>query len=423
MSKILLATDSYHFSPTANGICVEEIADELIKMGNEVHVLCFRHGDESVKDEINGINIHRIRMDGVNTLRFLYEKELTGWKQNIVKKMMVILNRVEAVAFIHWFPMRSPIFCVRYKNMVERLQKEYGYDMIIASYSPFEAAYSLAKIKAEPSVKKCLYTLDSFTNLRKRFFLSREYQERKGWVWEQKIYDKCDLILNLKCHEKHYSNSRYDKYRKKIQIVDIPHMISYQQKNEENHSTGKLGILHITYAGAIRDDIMPWVLRYFEGFMENKELVFDLYTRSSVNEYKNLISKKAYESVVMHGFLEREAVLQRELDSDLLLSMGNRDSDFISSKIFELIATGKKIVHIYSYEKDSALPYYNWYPNCCILNINDPVEINTSKLRKFFSEPIKEIRFEEIEKIYYMNTPGYTARIIVNELQHRRKNE
>lgn len=110
MGKVLLATDSYYYSPTANGICVEEIADELVAMGNDVHVLCFRHKNDLKEEQINGIKVHRIEMDWVNKLRFLYEKELTGMEQSFVKNIMIFLNRLEAVFFIHWFPMRSPIF-------------------------------------------------------------------------------------------------------------------------------------------------------------------------------------------------------------------------------------------------------------------------------------------------------------------------
>lgn len=76
-----------------------------------------------------------------------------------------------------------------------------------------EAAYSLVYMNNRNKPKKCLYTLDSFTNLKKRFFLSREFQDEKGWEWEQKIYNSCDLILNLKCHERHYSQVRYEKFR------------------------------------------------------------------------------------------------------------------------------------------------------------------------------------------------------------------
>ena len=180
---------------------------------------------------------------------------------------------------------------------------------------------------------------------------------------------------------------------------------------ESNKSWG--GVFHVLYAGAIRNDIMLFALQYFAPLMEQGQLVFDLYTRSSISEYRKHISEKANEKLIMHGFKEREVILEKEREADILLAMGNSDSDFISSKIFELIATGKKIIHIYSYKKDSALPYFERYPNCCLLNVHDGTIKNVEKIVQFLKAEAKYISFKELEKIYYMNTPYYTVNKIM----------
>lgn len=163
------------------------------------------------------------------------------------------------------------------------------------------------------------------------------------------------------------------------------------------------------YAGAVRDDIIPYVLCYFETLMEKNKLVFELYTRSTITEYRKLINDRANRNLVMKGFQERNTILREERKADILLAMGNAESDFISSKIFELIATGKKIIHIYSYEKDSALPYFKRYPNCCLLNIHDDIRENKNKLIRFLQSQVQYISFKELEKLYKMSTPKYTA--------------
>lgn len=163
---------------------------------------------------------------------------------------------------------------------------------------------------------------------------------------------------------------------------------------------------------AIRDDIMPYALTYFEDMMQDDRLVFKLYTRSTVESYKKMINKDANKNFIANGFVDRETVLMEERKADFLLSMGNANSDFISSKVIELIATGKSIIHIYSYNKDSALPYYDIYPNCCCLNINDSVDINKKKIIEFINSDRKTVPFKELEKMYYLNSPKYTAQII-----------
>ena len=597
MKKILLATDSYHFAPTANGICVEEIAQELLKRGNEIHVLCFKHEKESENEMIEGISVHRIKMDWVNRLRFAYEKKLQGKKQKIVRQIMIALNRLEAVVFLHWYPLRSPLFCYRYTKQMEKLQKLYHYDIIISSYSPFEAAYALYKMNQKYKVKKCLYTLDSFTNYnKKRFFLSPQYQDKKGWEWEKKIYEKCDLVLNLKCHEKHHEKERYQIFADKMKIVDIPHMIQYERKNSHHQSKkiqmlyagnfykdiaddifkilhsfinqdrielsiyGKntptqlqaycnkeiiekinfggfvdrdvileeeskadvllsLGcpetdnisskifeymsfggkVLHIfkgkndpnvvyfekynnaccincdddfdkyvekiknfldkrvdiipyekiqeifkenmpdytakillgggydlrslqpqksrytiLYAGVIRQNIMPHVIDLLEPFLSKGVLCFDIYGRSSDEYAKHHLSETAYQNVIFHGFVKRDKVLAKEYEADILLSMGNPDTDFIPSKIFEYLATGRKILHLYDYDHDSALPYYSIYPNSCCINVKDDMSDNREKVEKFIKSDVKNIDFDSLKQMYYMNTPEFTAEMILS---------
>lgn len=410
MKKILLATDSYHYAPTANGICVEELAHEFLKEGNQVHVLCFQHGRESQEEIIENIQIHRIRMDWVNQLRFLYEKKLTGFRQKFVKAIMIILNRFEAIAFLHWFPIRSPLFCYRYTKKIEKLQNLYNYDIIIASYAPFEAAYALYKLDKKYIVKKCLYTLDSFTNLKQRFFLSPEFQDKKGWEWEKKIYGVCDLILNMKCHESHYSQDRYFPYIGKMKIVDIPHMIF-----DNSYCVGKQIEKQtiILYAGAIRKDIFPYVMRLLTPFLRGGGKL-EIYGRTTIDFFKGQLTPEILKNVYAHGFVDREEVLKAEKHADILLSMGNSNSDFIPSKIFEYIASGQKILHIYNYEHDSALPYYLKYPNSCCINTKDDFYYNMYKFERFMRLQPQKMSFKYLKETYYMNTPEYTVHTIMS---------
>lgn len=410
--KFLLSTDSYHYAPTANGICVEQIANELARRGHEVHICCFRHIGDTKCETIGDITIHRINMNPINTLRYLEERKYTGLKKIIARRLMLFFNRIQAVLFLHWYPMRTPLFCYAYKRYLEQLQNQYKFDVILASYAPFEAVYALTYMNARGSFKRCLYALDSFSNFKnKRFFLSPVTQEKKGWRWEKKIYNKMDLVLNLKCHEQYHQKSRYDAFRNKMRFVDIPHMIKQDDSKTESMESGKT-YNNLLYAGLIREEIFPHVINLFYEELRTGEIVFDVYTRTNVEAFYMHIPKEIQGNIKNHGFVDRSIVLREEKNASVLLSMGNPDSDFIPSKIFELIATGNKIVHIYSYDKDSALPYYAKYPNSCCINIKESLEENRAKLRNFLTQPKQELSFDELRSTYYENTPEYTADIL-----------
>lgn len=411
--RILLATDSYHNFPTANGICVEAIANELNNQGIETHVLCFRHGNEIKEDIIFGTYIHRIKMDWVNQLRYKFESRKQDALQVVYKKLMILLNRFEAMIFLRWFPMRSLVFCRRYLKEMKILQNKYNFDMIIASYCPFEAAYALGKIKKYVDVKTSIYCLDSFTNLKKRFFMSPEFQDKRAWKWEKEIFNSCDMILNLKCHEKHYSQSRYDSFKEKMFIVDIPNMIEY--KTLENQPTNKhKESIRIIYAGLVRYDLLEHVVQLLSPFFKEGDIVWEIYGRNTGELFNKINDIEVRRKIELKGFIPREQMIIEEQNSDILLSMGNANTDFIPSKIFEYISLGKKILHFYSYNLDSALPYYSMYPNSCCINIKDDYTNNVNKIRNFICSPYVELRFEVIKKIYEKNTPEYTVNLITD---------
>lgn len=417
MKKILLATDSYHYAPTANGICVEEIAMEFLKKGNIVHVLCYQHGNETECEEIHGVMVHRIKMDWVNTLRFYYEKKFRGWKQVVFRNLMILLNRIEAVMFMPWYPMRSPLFCFRYAHKMKQLKKKYGYDLIVASYWPFEAAYSLWKLDKIDKPKTCLYTLDSLTNHGKKLFLTSEFQDKKGWTWEEKIYSNCDLILNMKCHESHYAQERYKKYYNKMKIVDIPHMINIEDAKraqlEEMPNKGNNPKIAF-YAGVIRKEMMPYVIDILGPYLRQGILVWNIYGRNEEKYINQIKIENKIDNINQHGFIEHEKILELERKADILVSMGNTASDFIPSKIFEYMATGRKILHIYDDEKDSALPYYKKYPNSLCISIHGDKKKNREQVEKFISGAAEKIDFQQLGEIFYMNTPLYTVQMIMD---------
>lgn len=423
MKKILFLTDSYYSYPTANGICVEEIADELVNNGYEVHVLCYKHEKNEKDNKINGIFIHKINMDIVNTLRYKYEKFPNSKYNILLKKLMIVINRIQAMLFIHWFPMRNPVFCIRYLKKVIKLYKNFKFDLIIASYCPFEAAYSILKIKKYANVKTGVYCLDSFTNLKKRFFMSAEFQDKRAWKWEKNIYEKSDFIINLNCHKKYYEKERYTKFKNKMYFADIPHIIKRNGKNCTNNLK-KDNRIRILYAGALRDELIKPLLEYLNIFLCEGKIYLDIYGRSTGELFYKYCDEKAKDNINLKGFIQHNDILEEEKNSDILLSMGNSDTDFIPSKIFEYISLGKKILHIYSYDKDSALPYYEKYPNCCCVNIRNDSQENIKLISDFIEKPLVDLTFEDIEKIYIQNTPIFTVNIINKMIKNKgEKNE
>lgn len=74
MKKYLFLLGSFYPNPSANGICIQNICDALVRQGNEVYIICenIRNKDYSIL--LNGYNVNLIspRMDR----RIKYKKNL-----------------------------------------------------------------------------------------------------------------------------------------------------------------------------------------------------------------------------------------------------------------------------------------------------------------------------------------------------------
>ncbi len=419
--RILFATDSFDGQwATANGVCVSEIAGEFVKNRYEVHILCFKHKKEEKEEKkYSGMIIHRIDTDIVNKLRFYYESKNSGLLCEIAKLLMIIINRLEAVMFLKWYPMRRPLFCYSYYNRMERLQKMYNYDMIVASYCPFEAVYSIYRMKKKYNVKTCMYALDSLSNFTKRFFMSGTYQNRKGYEWEKKIYKSTNLILNMKCHEVYYNKKRYDLYRDKMKIVDFPHIIKYKLNSKETENKNRKKTL--IYAGSIRGQYIQQVLEILSDILKNHEYEFLIYGGNSVKDIGLSQDNLRKLNVRLMGRISHGEMLKIEDDADCLISMGNvgSSSSFVPSKIFEYISLGLKIIHFYENEDDSCLDYFERYPNCCIVSVKNNIETSKKRIYSFLTNHTERIGFENISRKFAMNTPQYTFHIIDSYVKMR----
>lgn len=415
MKKILFITDSYGWKATANGVCVSEVAEYYRDMHYEVHILCYRRKGELKEENINNILIHRIKMNPINSLRAVHEiYECSHLKKELALFLFKWMNRLQSMIFLHWFPMRSPIFTYIYFREIAKLHKQYKYNSVIASYCPFEAAGGTYLFKKKyPNVFVCLYILDSFSNLIPRFFLSKEWQDKKGWNWEQKLYKQYNLILNLQCHDLHYAQERYNVFRSKMKSTDIPHISENLSSNCSVKSDSDRP-LTLLYAGLIRKVTGNYAMKLFSSLAKELDFNLEIYTRSDIKTLQNDIDTDLTRMIHWKGFVQREEVLSKEQEADILISMGNPQSDFITSKIFEMMMTGNKILHFYNIDTEAAIQYLKKYPNICFIDVNDSIKINLNKVISFLkTKPIK-VEQKWLITTFFKNTPEYTYNLIEN---------
>ena len=425
MKKILILTGSYFPKPTANGICIHEIAKGLIDKGYQVHVISYQKNSDAKFELFQGIHSHKVKRNLLLRMRNYGEYHGASFSGRTVAKLALFFTRLKKILYLPIYPITAPLHVYKYYLEAKALCKKYDFDIVLSVYNPLVAILAGYKVKKEldDDIKFGLYFLDSLTNTRKKHFFSDEWYDTRAWRLEKKIFDKCDFILNLKCHERHYSQKKYDEFARKMAIVDIPlikEVITNRAKLND-HGIKQIIINTWVYAGALNQSLRnpDFLCNIFSksNFKHENELHF--YSRGDCeNIIHNYAEQVSNNKIIRHGYVERDEVLDALLKADVLISIGNSSSEQVPSKIFEYISTGKRIIHFYKNERDSCITYLERYRNSLLINENEGLEFNRIKIQKFINTSLETITFSEIAKLYMENTPSYTIELLDNVISN-----
>ena len=413
MKKLLIMMGSYYPKPYANGICVHQIALALKKQGYEIHIVCFNKQGDKKEDLFEGIFIHRVKMRLFFRLCFYAENNIYTRKSKLVYKLAMILNKIKKIMYLPLYPMVSPVFIYRYYVRAKALHKEYNFDMVLSVYNPLEALVAGTMVKKKyPNIKFGLYVLDSLTNNTEKKYFSKSWIESKGWKWEKWSYTYADIVLNLKCHEKHHQKERYHIYRSKMKIIDIP--LINKIKFDKNISLFDINYTHFVYTGALnfQNRNPQYLCELFLSLGGASEYKLHFYSRGDCEELIDQYVEKTCGNIKRYGYVNQKEALLAIYEANFLISIGNRNTDMIPSKIFEYMSTGKPIIHFYKSENDSCLTYLQKYPLTLLINENEGLEDNINKVKDFIDSPKEPLEFSKIMEMFKQNTPQYTVDII-----------
>lgn len=411
--KILLMTDMYYPYFNANGLCIDKIRKELQKSGDEVHILCFRHANEKENEMYEGAYIHRVRPRFFFWMLWYYEKHFDECFGKIIYWIAFLQNKFFKVLYFYWHPLASFGGLIRYKNMAKKICEKYGIDIAVGQYVPLEAAYTAAQLKKTEKCKTILYVVDSFSNCRTAE--KSKLVENRNWKWEQRLYPKVDMIINMECHRKHHEQKRYDEYRDKMVFSDVPTLCPINGVENLNYDEMDSGKWNIIYNGTISNfEAFEMLVEILNSKMFKQKICLNIASKPSVF-IDRLV--KEYDNIRYMGYLSTQKMQDALLNANAILSVGVYDSEMIPSKLFVSLSSGKKIVHIGSGKKDSCIKYLKKYRNAYIADISDytskqskRILINT--INSAIEAPDNRIPYEEIERLYRENTPAYTAKII-----------
>lgn len=390
MSKILILSSYYLGAATANGICAKNIAEQLKRNGHEVFVICYDKG----KAEEN-----------VYTVATPVFKR----KKTLVAK---VYNRLKAIVT----PTLNRSLADEYTAMSLKICKEKNIDVVVGMFFPFETVLAIMAVKKQfPRIRTVIYELDSVGD---GIFSGSKYQvavNRAIERWNHKQYDYADSVIVMESHEDYWKNTFGKKHGDKLMIADIPVLVEKPLPQVDKSAEEPTSFL---YGGLIEQAYRSpdHLLAVFEEYIKAEEATLDFFSKGDC-EAKIAEMAKRVPGIRQHGYVS-EAVLNEAIaKTDVLVSIGNRVSRSVPSKLITYLSYGKPVVHISLQKGDVCTHYLEQYPLGLVLYAWDSVEENAKKLEQFAKENRhKTVGFTETATALIKNNPAYSARLIVNDV-------
>lgn len=423
--KILFVCDYYYPNPTSIGLCVHRVAKEFRNRGYDVHVLCY--GDKTGKElnQFEGISVHRVKCKFSEKLIYHARDGKVTRSKRILEKIGLLIFRIQQLVFFPWFRMSSLHGPYRYYKAICRIYDKIHFDVLCSSHAPFDGTLGAYWFKKKyPEIPYELYILDSLTNKGDTKWISAETNDRKGWSWEKRFYGAADLIINIKCNEIHNQNSRYDTFREKMYISDIPLLDTAFLRSgwSVEKETGESEKSILVYAGRMLSHLSSpdYLCRLISYAAQKKSIQILFYSSGDCREQ---IEKLDGEIFSYKGLVKHDELMCIYGNADILVSIGSKRADMLPSKIFEYMSTGKKILHIAKEYDDICVDHYKKYPQSLVLFEKDDFESNIVKLISFIDLPSVKVNMEELKQIFEENTPEHTVDIMEIPLFKQKGNE
>lgn len=408
--NILLLCAHYAEGNNANGICSCNIAEELVKRGNNVWVIssCYEIVSEAII--INDVNVNFIETeDYVNKLKkFRQQKGLL----NKIKYFIYRFTR--NIRLLFFYPNNAPQRSRQVFDLACSLVEHNKIDIVLGTYRPYESIISSIwlKRKYRDRLNVKTYHLDLLTVNDDR---SGIVSKIMGLLGIRALKRECDVVDKILVPENFYDNNNAQIHNKMIP-VGFP---LYLKKcyYERSSFIFEKQVVNITYVGSL-DKNNRWP-QLIINILNECSVKFDFKFKIHIwgklwdHETKELLEKS--ENVIYHGFLDNCYVQDILLKSDILLNISNRLTyDFLPSKIFQYFALEKPIINFIQNDKDCSLRYFDMYEFCFNIYSYKSISFQIKGLTQF----VNLVRNREIDsKCHSINkfekfTPSYICDII-----------
>ncbi|MEA4964570.1 MAG: hypothetical protein VB055_01950 [Oscillospiraceae bacterium] len=416
MPHIVFVTHGYVPDSDANITCTRNIICGLLQKGYVVSCVCGGSLAEDMKEPfVGGVRVIRVP-------HTTYEQTVNACRSSFMRAVYQARHIVKGVALLPRFPNTSPKFADALYRVLEDLNTERHIDCIVGVFRPYAPVFAAMKYKKKHTdVKVIGYYLDILKGAVKPPLLPQSMYEYLCDHREKRIFCKLDCILMAENGRRFYDGNSLFNSIKHLHYINFPTLI-LSDETGDGAPCSEMGKIMLTYAG------------YMDKQYRNPEIVIidiialaecserpvelHLYGSSNMDDTIDSYVKKYPKTIFYHGRVAKKEADAAVARATAIISIGNDLKGVVPSKIFELFATKKKLLHFSDNRMDETLSYFELYPNACIIDKSQLPADAASVIKNFLELSPKPISNEFLKKSFFSATPDLTISYIEKECTH-----
>ncbi len=406
--KILFLLYDFYPNFGANSLIINNLSQSFIKKGHEVHILPLSIDPLTPQKEIwNELHIHRVTQtfDKKQVRKFILEFKILSAIKLLFHLMKERFNKKEYLA-THW----SYFSVTEFSNIVDNNT----IDIVINVCFPFESSLPIIKYlkKRKKEFKWIVYMQDPFAT---NYYYMYRYSMGELLEFQRKVFGAADQIIVTDAMIKELKNVDTNLSLAKFKILDFPKIFRPLRTEEVDDIIFNSRYINCVYIGKFnRNTRNPQLLFQLFEALEKDMIRLHIIGEERDNWMEYLSDRTS--NISFYGQRSNEVSINAELNSNILVNLGNNVSNQLPSKLLEYISTGKPILNLYKIENCPSLDYMDKYPVC--LNVFEG-DINFEKtLRRLRYFCIKyrntNIKYQYISQKFYSSTLDYVSHEFLN---------
>ncbi len=413
--KILYILGAYKPNMSANGVCSDNVINQLLEEGHEVTALVNSAIGACKRLKDGSLTVVRVKQKLSVRLREKSEALVKAHpkKARFFGLFGSVINKIQMLITAPWWPIISPSTVSRFKKAAIKLYSENKFDAVIAVYTPIEALLAGYGLKKRfPEIKFYPYFLDSLSGGFGPRYFSKKRIIRHGLKIEKSIFPLAERIIVMKASEHHHEKYNGE-FISKMSFLEVPSFCKRQTEAAQKLPKKDGSPIKFLYVGSISCAVRDprGIIRAISEVRE-ENTVCEFVGKIDCLHLFEPLKKKLGDRLIFSGQLPHDEVIKKINDADVLLNIGNKLSTMIPSKIFEYISYTKPIISTYESDADPSLPHLKIYPLALLLDCRRDGDFGDDITE--FLKKIKTVQVDENEllRLYRLNTPAAFTEII-----------